>query len=1057
MNKIKRIEISNFRIYEGKQYFNFERDNGIANLVALYAPNGFGKTSFFDAIEWGFSNKIKRFENKLILKSIKEEKENTILLTNSNSYKNELRGKVKIITDKNTFLEKTVKTQKKRGLPFYNDYRQGELSEGAISTRNLTTIPETNILTQDQIDAFLRFKTPEEKFAALKDFWPESVDATNRLRQISDLHKVVTKNINITQGELTNNKVLLKNLTTDSKNILQINLWLQKVKAQEIYKISISIEKIDNTITQEKYDTIHQENLRNIKGLALEIDKEESIKGELNSLKDKLTNYTLDNEKVETLSKRLIQLQKRKSNFLNLKKSKEIEKSISDEISTIRENIEKYNYVNLHILDYKSDIKKIEDFKNENQLSITENTKILDHIETIKKSISNFKQSEKQFIQNLLDKEKQQSNIDEQYDEFVRVDKNLKEQKEELPELNLKIKEEDLKIKKLQERNLEFDKTIENEDYSNITIANNRDFKAYCFDLDKNTRSINLMNSKITIKQKELEKSGTLNDDLNKIILFGEDYITKTNSSDCPLCKTTFETFEDLLQKVKSEKKNTLKITEQKNEISILSNKLNDLVKSKTSLIDKINNVISLEKREISKRIAKTQDGKNKLVNKVNDINNTIRVLELELKKCKEFFNNVFNETIEINKETIKSLKEKLQKEVLNISTKENRIKNIIEVKEDVLQNKETRLLVNQSKIKKNKNTIESIQSSEVFLKTKNIINEIGLNNSQLDKTLIENVIEANEKKISNKYVAFSSLLKELQSIEKNISDDKIQENEVNLDGKFFDTESLIKKHKKNNDEYLIKFSKYIRSKDITEDSIKEYLLKNQKKIGDLLLLEKDLNNLSIDLELIKDNIKRNELEEKIEKLKNILPRLHNSFKKIDAAKNDCMSFVETGINNYFNKEVINEIYSRIEPHPKLTKIDFSTDFNERGEPRLLITTGNDNIEEKVNPILFLSAGQVNVLSLSIFLAKAFEYGNERIETIFMDDPIQNLSDINVLSFIDLLRTLTSKHDKQIVISTHDEKFFRLLQHKLPEDYCNTKYFEFESEGKLKKLKTQIN
>jgi exonuclease SbcC len=218
------------------------------------------------------------------------------------------------------------------------------------------------------------------------------------------------------------------------------------------------------------------------------------------------------------------------------------------------------------------------------------------------------------------------------------------------------------------------------------------------------------------------------------------------------------------------------------------------------------------------------------------------------------------------------------------------------------------------------------------------------------------------------------------------------------------------------------------------------------------LLIEKDLNNLSIDLELIKDNIKRNELEEKIEKLKNILPRLHNSFKKIDAAKNDCMSFVETGINNYFNKEVINEIYSRIEPHPKLTKIDFSTDFNEKGEPRLLITTGNDNIEEKVNPILFLSAGQVNVLSLSIFLAKAFEYGNETIETIFMDDPIQNLSDINVLSFIDLLRTLISKHDKQIVISTHDEKFFRLLQNKLPEEYCNTKYFEFESEGKLKKL-----
>jgi len=105
---------------------------------------------------------------------------------------------------------------------------------------------------------------------------------------------------------------------------------------------------------------------------------------------------------------------------------------------------------------------------------------------------------------------------------------------------------------------------------------------------------------------------------------------------------------------------------------------------------------------------------------------------------------------------------------------------------------------------------------------------------------------------------------------------------------------------------------------------------------------------------------------------------------------------------------------------------------------------------DKVNPVLFLSAGQLSVLSLSIFLAKAFELGSETISTIFMDDPIQNLSDINVLSFIDLLRTLIAKHDKQIVLSTHDEKFFRLLQNKLPEEYCNSKYLEFESEGKLK-------
>lgn len=46
MNKIKQINISDFRVYQGTQRFNFQKTHSTANLVALYAPNGYGKTSF---------------------------------------------------------------------------------------------------------------------------------------------------------------------------------------------------------------------------------------------------------------------------------------------------------------------------------------------------------------------------------------------------------------------------------------------------------------------------------------------------------------------------------------------------------------------------------------------------------------------------------------------------------------------------------------------------------------------------------------------------------------------------------------------------------------------------------------------------------------------------------------------------------------------------------------------------------------------------------------------------------------------------------------------------
>ena len=121
-------------------------------------------------------------------------------------------------------------------------------------------------------------------------------------------------------------------------------------------------------------------------------------------------------------------------------------------------------------------------------------------------------------------------------------------------------------------------------------------------------------------------------------------------------------------------------------------------------------------------------------------------------------------------------------------------------------------------------------------------------------------------------------------------------------------------------------------------------------------------------------------------------------------------------------------------------------------KPKLFIKAINIDKTREIDPILYLSSGQVNILSLSIFLAKALQNKDTMINTIFMDDPIQYLDSINVLSFIDLLRSIVmdKKLDRQLVISTHDENFFNLLKKKFDPNYCNSKFIEFESYGKLK-------
>ena len=74
------------------------------------------------------------------------------------------------------------------------------------------------------------------------------------------------------------------------------------------------------------------------------------------------------------------------------------------------------------------------------------------------------------------------------------------------------------------------------------------------------------------------------------------------------------------------------------------------------------------------------------------------------------------------------------------------------------------------------------------------------------------------------------------------------------------------------------------------------------------------------------------------------------------------------------------------------------------------------------------------------------------LNTIFMDDPIQHLDGINLLAFIDLLRTITTVMGRQIVISTHNEHFYNLIKVKMDDRYYLSRFIELNSVGEIRKL-----
>jgi len=85
-NRIEQVEIKDFRGFNGEH----PPINTNSKFVLLFGPNGFGKTSFFDAVEWLFTGVIRRFEN--IMSKEERNREKNILL---NKYSTESSGFVK--------------------------------------------------------------------------------------------------------------------------------------------------------------------------------------------------------------------------------------------------------------------------------------------------------------------------------------------------------------------------------------------------------------------------------------------------------------------------------------------------------------------------------------------------------------------------------------------------------------------------------------------------------------------------------------------------------------------------------------------------------------------------------------------------------------------------------------------------------------------------------------------------------------------------------------------------------------------------------------------------
>ncbi len=216
-------------------------------------------------------------------------------------------------------------------------------------------------------------------------------------------------------------------------------------------------------------------------------------------------------------------------------------------------------------------------------------------------------------------------------------------------------------------------------------------------------------------------------------------------------------------------------------------------------------------------------------------------------------------------------------------------------------------------------------------------------------------------------------------------------------------------------------------------------------KIKDILEGQAEIKNISKLIENCK-----NEIKQKTDVLLN-KDRIEDKLEEIRTSVKAVRSSVDDEIMKNLN-DPLNYIFKRINRHNIYDNIEL------RKPTRGVAKNAEFNINNIFGQSTFIpnivSTGQLSAITLSVFLTVAMGQRHLPFRCYFMDDPIQSMDDINILSFIDLLRTeLGANVDEenrfadQLFIATCNEDLEALIKHKAKHFQIGISNFKFDGYG----------
>lgn len=1024
--KIKHVFIQAFRLF-GKVPVNLTSTldpNKASNFVAIYAPNGFGKTSFFDAMEFCVTKSIQRvsvnFKENF---KVDQEQGSTTFIHNKDFPK--LPIDIVMNFEGHDDIRTTCNPQ----------------DECSMLKGNGDNLYFRNaVLSQDWFSEFLSTSSAEQRFKIFTDYFVETKDLLDYYRRLSTASTSFNRMVIKTNKEV---KSLKKEIDgkLDAGVILQIEdgvkkladngisvRWEGKLDAEALTVLRMESDNLIAEIKAQKEDIADKIanlnlvsvgndqiiSIQELENFEKAIDEKKKQSTECENWLQRLNVYLKAENQVEERRKSLLLCQKEKDRLVYLTDNYEPFNKIHQgvvQLSRDKELLLKKIANNHILLDDKYKRKKqqdgiLSDYQKERDSIQNKILKLHDRYVELASLLKMKVESE----MSLASKENSLQKTINQHDALVN-------QKESLCRLRISIEEE----------------TID------CTIGIYVDEVKFIKELNEKIHS---EEEQLLLIEKRISEKGALENELQQLIISSHKVLEHLKGSKCPLCGTDFETQEKLLKNI--------------SENTVISTALEEDLQEKNVLADKINkhkNSMSEKRKELFDKIDKENS---EIIEKIKSIDISAKQLRDEKEQLKSTLNNIVSKLAQDYGDIKGTIEEDKQKELKGLvkATETN-----ITATQQILSGLEKEINQCLADITSHEDKIKDIDEKSIALSE--------------DDFYVEYTSRLGDEKLSEE--CLDSWKNRLASIDEEIVQIGLQQksSQCKLD-------ELIKSGFRKENAPSMKDKRNVLAEELSEklnvwnntlsflmtvcmipiegraksneikvayESVLEATRKNQEKVDTkLTLLNKYEVLLTLGEKYSTNEVRKAELRNKEEQLKEETQKRD----LINYERARLQKYLEDFVKGFFQLDIINKLYNTIDPHPEYKQIDFKCDFKNK-DPRLNVVMysvkdGHDTIV----PNLYFSTAQINILSFCIFLAKALYAKtdkNEDLGCIFIDDPIQALDDINILSMIDLLRNVAYSLDKQIILTTHDRNFFELLKKKVPAELFGSRFLELKQRG----------